>query len=326
VGIPSEDHERIFQLYEQAGSVEGRHKGTGLGLAITKRLVELHGGSIRVESAPGQGSTFIIRLPGATVVEAEPQGADISRPVVLVIEDDLRAAEMIRTHLTDGGYRVVLVATGHAGLGAARRLQPHAITLDLGLPDMDGWEVLYRLKREPATQGIPVVVVSAQERGELGLSLGAVDWLVKPVDPPRLLAALGRCQALGAMRRPLRILAVDDEPVVLEALEALLTREGHEVLRAETGEEALRLAVAERPDIVLLDLHLPDVSGFEVVNRLRHTPGMGEVPVIAFSGKFISVEERNLLTQQAVQFVGKHGPVALNRLLDDLRQIASLEN
>jgi signal transduction histidine kinase/DNA-binding response OmpR family regulator len=326
VGIPPDDHQRIFEVYEQVGVSEGRHKGTGLGLAITKRLVELHGGSIQVESAPGRGSTFTVRMPGATPVEAGPEAADAARPLVLVIEDDLRAAELIRAHLTHGGYRVVLVATGHAGLGAARRLQPHAITLDLGLPDMDGWEVLYRLKREPATQGIPVVVVSAQERGELGLSLGAVDWLVKPVDPQRLLAALGRCRALGAMRRPLRILAVDDEPVVLEALEALLTSEGHEVLRAETGEEALRLAAAKRPDIILLELHLPDLSGFEVVNRLRHTVGMAQVPVIAFSGKFISVEERNLLTQQAVQFVGKHGPVALNRLLDDLRRIASLEN
>ena len=323
VGIPPEDHQRIFEVYEQVGGSEGRQKGTGLGLAITKRLVELHGGSIQLESAPGRGTTFMVRMPGATPVEAEPEAADASRPVVLVIEDDLRAAELIRAHLTSGGYRVVLVATGHAGLGAARRLQPHAITLDLGLPDMDGWEVLYRLKREPATQSIPVVVVSAQERGELGLSLGAVDWLAKPVDPQRLLAALQRCRALGAMRRPLRILAVDDEPVVLEAL---LTREGHEVLRAENGEEALRRAAAERPDIILLDLHLPGLSGFEVVNRLRHTAGMANVPVIAFSGKFISVEERNLLTQQAVQFVGKHGPVTLNRLLDDLRQVASLEN
>jgi len=326
VGISPEDHQRIFEVYEQVGSAEGRQKGTGLGLAITKRLVELHGGSIRVESAPGQGSLFTVRLPGATPVEVEPGGADASRPLVLIIEDDLRAAEMIRAHLTIGGYRVVLVATGHAGLGAARRMQPHAITLDLGLPDMDGWEVLYRLKREPATQGIPVLIVSAQERGELGLSLGAVDWLVKPVDPQRLLAALRRCQALGAIRQPLRILAVDDEPVVLEALEALLIREGHEVLRAEDGEEALRRAAAERPDIILLDLHLPGLSGFEVVNRLRQTAGLEQVPVIAFSGKFVTVEERNLLTQQAVQFVGKYGPVALNRLLDDLRLIASLEN
>jgi signal transduction histidine kinase/CheY-like chemotaxis protein len=326
IGIPPEDHERIFEVYQQVGSIGGRQKGTGLGLAITKRLVELHGGTIRLESAPGQGSTFTVRLPGASPVEAGPEAADTSRPLVLVIEDDLRAAELIRAHLTSGGYRVVLVATGHAGLGAARRLQPHAITLDLGLPDMDGWEVLYRLKRDPGTQGIPVLVVSAKERGELGLSLGAVDWLEKPVDPQRLLAALRRCRALGALPRPLRILVVDDEPTVLEALQALLTREGHQVVRAQNGEEALQRAAEERPDIILLDLHLPGLSGFEVVNRLRQTAGLAQVPVIAFSGKFVSVDERNLLTQQAVQFVGKYGPVALNRLLDDLRQIASLEN
>ncbi|MEK7206045.1 MAG: response regulator, partial [candidate division NC10 bacterium] len=125
---------------------------------------------------------------------------------------------------------------------------------------------------------------------------------------------------------PLRILVVDDEPTVLEALEALLTREGHQVVCAQDGEEALQRAAEERPDIILLDLHLPGLSGFEVVNRLRQTAGLAQVPVIAFSGKFVTVEERNLLTQQAVQFVGKHGPVALNRLLDDLRQISSLEN
>jgi CheY-like chemotaxis protein/anti-sigma regulatory factor (Ser/Thr protein kinase) len=326
IGIPPEDHQRIFEAYEQAGAAEGRQKGTGLGLAITKRLVELHGGTIRVESAPGQGSAFIVRLPGASPTGARPEETDVSRPLVLVIEDDLRAAELIREHLTGGGYRVVLVASGHAGLGAARRLLPRAITLDLSLPDMDGWQVLHRLKMDPATQTIPVVIVSARERGELGLSLGAVDWLVKPVDAQRLLGALQRCRELGAPKRPLRILVVDDEPTVLEALEALLREEGHQTLTALDGEAALRRAEAERPDIILLDLHLPGLSGFEVVSRLRQIPELAAVPVIAFSGKFVSPEERGLLTQQAVQFVGKYGPVALNRLLDDLRQISFLAN
>jgi len=243
-----------------------------------------------------------------------------------VIEDDLLAAEIIRTHLTGGGYRVVLVASGHAGLGAARRLQPQAITLDLGLPDMDGWQVLHRLKGDPATQAIPVLIVSAREKGQLGLSLGAVDWLVKPVDAQRLLAALQRCRELGAPKRSLRILVVDDEPVVLEALEALLRQEGHQVLTAQDGEAALQQAEADRLDIILLDLHLPGLSGFEVVSRLRQIPELAAVPVIAFSGKFVSPEERSLLTQQAVQFVGKYSPVSLNRLLDDLRQISFLGN
>lgn len=326
IGIAPEDHERIFDAYEQAGGAEGRQEGTGLGLAITKRLVELHGGSIRLESAPGQGSAFIVRLPGASPIQARPEDADDSRPLVLVIEDDLLAAEMIRAHLTGGGYRVVLVASGHAGVGAAKRLQPQAITLDLGLPDMDGWQVLHRLKGDPATQAIPVLIVSARERGQLGLSLGAVDWLVKPVDAQRLLGALRRCRELGAPKRALRILVVDDEPAVLEALEALLRQEGHEIRMASDGETALQRAEAEPPDIILLDLHLPDLSGFEVVSRLRQIPRLAAVPVIAFSGKFVSPEERGLLTQQAVQFVGKYGPVALNRLLDDLRQISSLAN
>ena len=326
IGISPEDQERIFEMYEQAGTIEGRQKGTGLGLAITKRLVELHGGRIRVESASGQGSTFTVHLPGMAPTEAEPGRADVARPLVLVVEDDLQAAELIRDHLTYGGYRVAVVGSGHAGLGAARRLRPHAIALDLGLPDMDGWEVLYRLKRDPDTQKIPVLIVSARDQGRLGLSLGAVDWLVKPVDPQRLFAALQRCRELGAPRRTFRILVVDDDPVVLEALEALLTREGHEVLQAPDGEAALQQAETARPDIILLDLHLPGLSGFEVVDRLRQITGLEAIPVIAFSGKFVSPEERTLLTQQAVQFVGKYGAVGVNRLLDDLRQISFLAN
>jgi signal transduction histidine kinase/DNA-binding response OmpR family regulator len=325
VGIPLEDQKRIFEAYEQAGPKEGQQKGVGLGLAIARRLVELHGGRIWVESAPGQGSTFTFRLPGACQVETGQVARDGS-PLVLVIEDDMLTAGLIRTQLMEGGYRVALVASGHAGLGAAKRLLPQVITLDLGLPDLDGWEVLYRLKNDPATQGIPVLVVTAQDQGQLGPSLGAVDWLTKPVDSKRLLTALRRCQALGAPRRPLRILIVDDEATVLEALEALLTREGHKIIRASDGQSALKRAEADLPDIVLLDLHLPDVSGLEVVTRLRQIPGLESVSVIAFSGKFVSPEERTLLTQQAVQFVGKYGAVGIQQLLGDLRRISSLAN
>ncbi len=325
-GIPGEDQERIFEAYEQAGTPEGQQRGSGLGLAITKRLVELHGGKIWVESAVGQGSVFKVRMPGASAVEGEPQASGTPGHLVLVIEDELQTAEMIRAHLTRGGYRVALVASGHAGVGAAKRLQPQAIILDLGLPDLDGWEVLYRLKRDPATQDIPVLIVSAQEQGRLGLSLGAVDWLLKPLDHDRLMAALQRCRELGVPTRSFRILVVDDEPAVLEALEALLAKEGHTIWLAQDGDEALRRAEQDPPDIVLLDLHLPGLSGFEVVNRLRRIPGMETAPIIAFSGKFVSSEERTMLTQQAVQFVGKYGAVTLNRLLEDLRRISFLAN
>jgi len=325
VGIPLEDQQRIFEAYEQAGSKEGQQKGVGLGLAIAKQLVELHGGRIWVESAPGRGSTFTFRLPGACRMETGHVTRDGS-PLVLVIEDDMVAAGLIRTQLIDGGYRVALVASGHAGVGAAKRLLPQVITLDLGLPDLDGWEVLYRLKNDPATQGIPVLVVTAQDQGQLGPSLGAVDWLTKPVDAKRLLSALHRCQALGAPRRPLRILIVDDEASVLEALETLLGQEGHRVMRASDGESALERAQTKPPDIVLLDLHLPDVSGLEVVTRLRQIPGLEAVSVIAFSGKFVSPEERTLLTQQAVRFVGKYGAVGIRQLLGDLRRISTIAN
>ncbi len=326
IGIPPEDQSRIFEAYERGGLSPGRSKASGLSLAVSKRLVDLHGGRIWVESAPGQGSTFFVRLPGAAPVEEGPEAGSSSRPLVLVIEDDLAAAAVIRSQLGSAGYRVAHVATGHAGLGAAKRLQPHAITLDLGLPDMDGWEVLYRLKGDPVMQGIPVLIVSAREEGQFGLSLGAVDYLAKPVDQDRLQAALQRCCELGTPRQRLRILVVDDEAVVLDAMQSLLAREGHEVLCAKDGASGLFQAEALQPDIVLLDLHLPDLSGFEVANQLRLIPGLEAVPIIAFSGKFVSPAERSLLTQQAVQFVGKYGPVTLKRLLGDLRRISALAN
>ncbi len=326
IGIAPEDQPHLFEPHQQAVRPPGRPKPSGLGLAVSKRLVDLHGGRIWVESAPGQGSTFRVRLPGAAPAEAAPEAVSPSRPLVLVIEDDLAAAAAIRSQLGGAGYRVAHVATGHAGLGASKRLQPHAITLDLGLPDMDGWEVLYRLKGDPATQGIPVLILSASEEGQLGLSLGAVDYLAKPVNPNRLQAALQRCRQLGTSRQRLRILVVDDEVAVLDGMQNLLAREGHEVLCAKDGASALRQAGARPPDIVLLDLHLPDLSGFEVANQLRLIPGLEAVPVIALSGKFVSPAERNLLTQQAVQFVGKYGPVTLKRLLGDLRRIGALTN
>jgi signal transduction histidine kinase/DNA-binding response OmpR family regulator len=316
----------LFEPYTTSSPKTGRRRDTGLGLVIAKHLIEMHGGRIWAESAEGRGCTITLQLSGAMPTDAAPSSSADSRPLVLVIEDDMVAAEILRAHLLAGGYRLAIAASGHAGLGAAKRLQPQVITLDLGLPDIDGWEVLWRLKKEPATQSIPVVIVSARERGQLGLSLGAVDWLVKPVDPARLLGALRRCQALGAPRRPSRILVVDDEPTVLEALEALLTREGHSVLCAAGGEAALEKAQAERPDIILLDLHLPDLSGFEVVTRLRQLPGLEEVPVIAFSGKLVSPEERALLTQQTVQFVGKYGAATIAQMLGDLRRISALAN
>jgi signal transduction histidine kinase/CheY-like chemotaxis protein len=323
--IPPDMLAGIFEPYAP-GSPKGERRGAGLGLAIARYLVELHGGRIWAESPEGGGMMVCLQLPGAAPADAAPVLRDDTRPLILAIEDDMVAAEILRAHLVAGGYRLAIAASGHAGLGAAKRLQPHAITLDLGLPDLDGWEVLWRLKKDPATQGIPVVIVSARERGQVGLSLGAVDWLVKPVEPARLFGALRRCQALGGPRRPSRILVVDDEPTVLEALEALLAREGHTVFCAAGGEAALRKAEAERPDIVLLDLHLPDLSGIEVVTRLRQLPGLEEVPVIAFSGKLVSPEERALLTRQTVQFVGKYGAATIAQMLGDLRRISAIAN
>ncbi len=333
IGIKKDDHERIFHEFQQIDtSLARRYEGTGLGLSITKRLVELHGGRIWVESEVGKGSKFTFILPIRPTGEAieeevgvEPEEVlEPGTPLILVVENDPKAAELLRYNLTKEGYGVRIVPTGREALDKAKALRPFAITLDILLPDMDGWQVLFELKRDPETRDIPVIIVSIVEGVRLGLSLGALDYFVKPFDRERLLKRLEELRKAWKPSDPfLKVLIVDDEPEVVEALVGLFEGEGHETLKAYEGEEALSLALTEEPDLIMVDLHMPGVSGFELIERLKGNPKTNRIPVIAFSGKMVNPEERQLLTEQAVQLVEK-GVDFFERLLSDIKGMESL--
>ena len=321
IGIDAADQARIFDEFEQVkGTTAFSESGTGLGLSLTKRFVELHGGSIRLESEVGVGSTFTVWLPrhpasehGASAPATDPQApvaaedADAVEdgPLVLVVEDEDRAAEIITHHLEGAGYRTSRARTSDEAVTLARTLQPDAITLDIFLPDGNGNQVLALLKKGPETSTIPIVVVSISSDRELGMALGAKEWIVKPVSRDDLVSAIGRVTDLGPPGAVRRVLVVDDDPSVRELLTDLLESRGFDVLVAAGGREGIELAMRESPDLVLLDLLMPGVSGFQVIRELKATGKRDQMQIVVFTEKDLTPAEAELLRQDVEGIVAK---------------------
>lgn len=330
IGLRPEDLERVFGQFVQVdASLSRRHEGTGLGLALTRKLVELHGGTISAASpGPMQGSTFTIVFPCREVVLESPAAPDLpancqirranrgSGPLVLVVDDDRSTNELLAQYLLEGGYSVVQAYHGKQALQLAQELSPHAITLDIRMPDMDGWNVLSVLKSSPSTRSIPTVVVSVTEDRKIGLALGASEWLVLPVDRRGLLDTLNRVGAVAG-QQVRRILIVDDDPAAIRILSDLLEAEGFAPITAVGGEEGLRLARAALPDAVILDLMMPGTSGFDVARQLRALPETSDLPVIVFTAMELTPYDRQQLALQAQAVVAKP---AWSTLLDELRR------
>jgi signal transduction histidine kinase/DNA-binding response OmpR family regulator len=327
VGIPLEDQRRIFDEFEQLESGRAMtHSGTGLGLALTRRLAELHGGRIWVDSEPGQGSCFNVVLPldSAGVPEGGEEEEIVAsvqddRPLVLVVEDNLSAAALLSSMLRRAGYRVHVVRDGSEALEKAAELRPLAITLDVLLPGLDGWEVLRRLKSGPQTRDIPVVVVSVVDNRSLGITLGADDYLVKPIGRQALLQALGRHVRRRARgrARSLKVLLVDEDEETLDRLEAEL-RGSCSVIRAGRGREGVELAREHRPDLVLLDLVGGEMSGLEVVATLKSEPRTREIPILGMTASDLSEADKARLNGR-VDAVLTKGEEASRHLLQRLR-------
>jgi PAS domain S-box-containing protein len=332
IGIAEQDLGLLFKEFQQLDAGPGRRQeGTGLGLALTKRFAELHGGRISVESALGKGSTFTLRLPlkAATppapgaVAAAQVTAIDQSRPLVLIVEDNPQAAEILARHLDDGGFRVTVARTGPEALTMAGELKPVAITLDILLPEVDGWEVLNRLKADEATRNVPVVVVSVIDNPALGRALGAFDYFVKPVDGKALLSRLSEYTfTTNVETETVRVLVVDDEQANLDLLEALLKPAGFGVLTARSGREGIDMARSQMPNLILLDLMMPGLTGFDVVEALRADQATRSIPIMVLTAKTLTEADKKALNGQ-VAAIFERDSVAGTELTAWLRSIVA---
>ena len=306
IGVAESDLRRLFKEFQQLETGAGGHQeGTGLGLALTRRLAALHGGDVRVASEIGKGSIFTIELP----VEAEPPAAPVAtaqrtpdgtHPLVLVVDDNQQAADLLVRQLEHGGFHGVVAANGTDALAKARELRPVAITLDILMPGVDGWDVLAQLKRDDATRDIPVVVVSVVDKPELGRALGALDYFVKPVEGKVLLSSLAKYKFTGKVGTvETHILVVDDEPANVEWLEGVLKPAGFSVTSAGGGREGIDLARRNQPDLILLDLMMPEVSGFDVVEALNADESTHSIPIMILTAKDLTLEDKRLLNGHA---------------------------
>ncbi|HEY0372572.1 MAG TPA: response regulator, partial [Thermoanaerobaculia bacterium] len=323
IGIAPEHHEVIFEEFRQVdGTARREFGGTGLGLALVRKFVALQGGHVRVDSRSGGGSTFTFTLPvrsRAAVVTRTPEVLPAQAVRVLVVEDDANAFELIASALAAAGFSTIRARHGDEAIRLAKDSRPAAVTLDLVLPGMDGWEVLKRLKNDDATRTLPVVIISMVENRDLGLALGADDYFVKPVDRSRLLDRLKEITA----QRGKRLLVIDDDATVHAILDEDLATLGYAIDNAFSGEDGLRFAEERAPDVIILDLMMPGMSGFEVAGTLKQNPRTANIPILVLTSKEISADDRALLHTQVTSFVQK-GTSAKEQLVRELRRVTAV--
>ena len=348
IGIAPDKQRIIFEAFQQAdASTSRKYGGTGLGLAISRELASLLGGEIQLRSTPGQGSTFTLYLPLTYVgpsapkltpdwrtpstplqlsnivvsehpVEAIADDRDNLQPddpILLIVEDDPHYARVLLDLSRDKGFKVLVALRGAEALALAREFHPTAVSLDVFLPDMLGWTVLNHLKQDPATRHIPVQMLTLDEDRHHGLARGAFAFVTKPTSPVELESALSRIKEYAAPRRK-RLLIVEDNPAEQMSIRELLGYDDIDVTVAATGADALDMVQNEAFDCVVLDLRLPDMTGFDILERIRDIPDVSDLPVVVFTGKELSPEEDARLHTLARSVVVK-GVESPERLLDE---------
>ncbi|KWT76825.1 two-component system sensor histidine kinase [Candidatus Magnetominusculus xianensis] len=326
IGMSEEGMKKLFRPFEQIdGSLSRKYEGTGLGLAMVKRLIELHGGTIEVESEEGKGSKFTFRIPYREnmSLEVEPPSIRYSEekgqvaslgqppqkkhePLVLIVEDDPMSAELLSIQLESEGYRTIQAATALSGLELAGQEIPDLITLDIMLPDMHGLDFLKKMKETDEIRHIPVVIISMVSDKSEGFSLGASNVLQKPVSKDELIAAVRHLGILPEdTAKQLKVLVVDDDPKAVEIVSQYLQNEGCEVFKAYGGQEAVDTAKREMPDLIVLDLMMPEMTGFDVVRALKDVPETASIHIIILTAKIITEDDRRELNNNVLKIVQK---------------------
>jgi PAS domain S-box-containing protein len=335
IGIPPDKLEHVFEEFAQADESTTRDfGGTGLGLGLTKMLCEMMGGEIRLESEMGVGSTFTIDLPSrvtdgesdqlpgidepiaAGASTTDLQQLDPSGNVILVIDDDPYARDLMTRTLTNAGHSVVTAANGVEGVAEALRIRPSLITLDINMPEQDGWQTIRALKDDEELADIPVVMMSIEVDRQRGFALGAVDSLAKPVDRGQLLRLVEKYVAESSGS----VLVVDDNPGDRERLGRSLRSGGFEVVEAENGAVALERVAEKRPDLVLLDLMMPVMDGFGFLAEFKRNEANAGIPVVVISAKDLTTAERDQLRQSAVGIMEKSDG-ALEQVLEQIQDL-----
>ncbi|MEM7222578.1 MAG: response regulator [Pseudomonadota bacterium] len=337
IGMTKEQASAVFMEFVQADASSTRkYGGTGLGLAISQRFCRMMDGEITVESTPGEGSTFTIDLPAGSATpaarpkikpatapageasEAAPRDGE-AKPVVLAIDDDPSVHELLKMVLSGDGYEVVSAESGVEGIRMAREVQPQIITLDVMLPDLDGWSVLAAVKSDPAISRIPVVMLSIVDDATRGYALGATEYLTKPVERGRLLAVLE--QHVRSRHQP-RILVIEDDESTRMLIRNTLSELNGTVVEAFNGREGLERLADGLPDLILLDLMMPEMDGFEFLDALRQNEAWRDIPVVVVTARDLSDQDHKRLNGAVAQVLQK-SPVVGRKLLAEIRELVA---
>jgi signal transduction histidine kinase/CheY-like chemotaxis protein len=296
IGMTAEQQQKLFEEFSQVDALTARRfGGTGLGLAITRKLARLMGGDVTVASEPGKGSIFTVRLPGGTDIPARTFTEGGRRPdgdCVLVIDDDATARELLTDQLRAEGFSVVTASGGLEGLKLAKEVHPSVITLDVIMPDLDGWSVLAALRQDSELSEIPVIMVTILDQQRRGVALGAAGYLTKPIDREQLHRLVERFRAQA---QPTRVLLVEDDSFQRERMHAWLESQRWVVQEAANGREALDRLQQSKPDLILLDLMMPEMDGFQVVATLQKEVGWRDIPVIVITALDLDAKDRDRL-------------------------------
>jgi CheY-like chemotaxis protein len=315
IGMTPEQQAKLFNAFTQADSSTSRkYGGTGLGLAISRKFCQLMGGEITVQSELGRGSTFTITLPSIVAADVSPRPTEsgaagqVTRALtsaattILVIDDDPAVHDLMRRSLEKDGFHMEVAADGKTGLALARQLKPAVITLDVMMPSMDGWSVLTALKADPATADIPVIMLTIVDDKQMGFALGAADYFTKPIDFQRLHTVLEK------YRQPIThqtVLVIEDDPSAREMLRRTLEKDGWRVTEAQNGKVGLAKLDSHSPALILLDLMMPEMDGFEFMDALRRRQDIRRIPVIVITAKDLTEEDRRRLNGGVERIVQK---------------------